>query len=365
MRQHRHNPLLVDSDLLLKVAKESAKDLTILSDDDVVGVPVPIAKDVGSLVVAGARVGERFNGLGQLVPVVLCWLVACRCLWITCRAASCPAAAPSPSKPSSGSGKQCSWQPWSCQPVNRFVFWSRSSNKQTLPEIHPLSTPDEVHDDDNLEGQNDLPKVKYLRSWRWWCSPQGPWVCPLGGRVRVFLVWLIFMPVLEVTSPRHLQHHQHLLHHHLLLHYCQHHQHGLRWQGRGEFLLSLLSHRRGWLQPYVWKRKILKKWTWVKNNPIFNYNIRDCSQSSFKFKVSNFFLLFWFLELVWKYLVVCWECLTWQHPSNRLYCWVKSFWAALPILLPPLFKVSPKILVVGRLCSWWPGPRGSDVTFDR
>ena len=82
MRQHRHNPLLVDSDLLLKVAKESAKDLdlTILSDDDVVGVRVPIAKDVGSLVVAGARVGERFNGLGQLVPVVLCGLVAYRCL---------------------------------------------------------------------------------------------------------------------------------------------------------------------------------------------------------------------------------------------------------------------------------------------
>ena len=80
MGQHRHNPLLVDSDLLLKVAKESAKDLTILGDDDVVGVPVPIAKDVGSLVVAGARVGERFNGLGQLVPVVLCWLVTCCCL---------------------------------------------------------------------------------------------------------------------------------------------------------------------------------------------------------------------------------------------------------------------------------------------
>ena len=81
MRQNRHNPLLVDSELLLMVAKELAKDLTILGDDDVVGVPVPNAKDVGGLAVAGARVGERFNGgLGQLVPVVLCGLVACRCL---------------------------------------------------------------------------------------------------------------------------------------------------------------------------------------------------------------------------------------------------------------------------------------------
>ena len=33
MRQHRHNPLLVDSKLLLIVAKELAKDLTILGDD--------------------------------------------------------------------------------------------------------------------------------------------------------------------------------------------------------------------------------------------------------------------------------------------------------------------------------------------
>ena len=80
MQQHRHNPLLVYSDLLLVVAKELAKDLTILGDDGVVGVPVPNTKDMGSLVVDGARVGERFNGLGQLVPVVLCWLVACRCL---------------------------------------------------------------------------------------------------------------------------------------------------------------------------------------------------------------------------------------------------------------------------------------------
>ena len=80
MRQHRHNPFLVDSELLFIVAKELAKDLTILSDDDVVGVPVD-AKDVGGLAVAGARFGERFNGgLGQLVPVVLCGLVACRCL---------------------------------------------------------------------------------------------------------------------------------------------------------------------------------------------------------------------------------------------------------------------------------------------
>ena len=54
MRQHRHNPLLVDSKLLLIVAKELAKDLTILGDNDVVGVPVPNAKDVGGLAVAGA-----------------------------------------------------------------------------------------------------------------------------------------------------------------------------------------------------------------------------------------------------------------------------------------------------------------------
>ena len=81
MRQHRHNPLLVDSEVLLMVAEELAKDLTILGDDDVVGVPFPNAKDVGGLAVAGARVGERFNGgLGQHVPVVLCGLGACRCL---------------------------------------------------------------------------------------------------------------------------------------------------------------------------------------------------------------------------------------------------------------------------------------------
>ena len=48
MRQHRHNPFLVDSELLFIVAKELAKDLTILGDDDVVGVPVD-AKDVGGL----------------------------------------------------------------------------------------------------------------------------------------------------------------------------------------------------------------------------------------------------------------------------------------------------------------------------
>ena len=32
-------------------------------------------EDVGGHAVVGAQVGERFNGLGQHVPVVLCWLV--------------------------------------------------------------------------------------------------------------------------------------------------------------------------------------------------------------------------------------------------------------------------------------------------
>ena len=44
------------------------QDLPILGDHDVVGVPVTNPED-------GERAGECFNGLGQLVSVVLCGLV--------------------------------------------------------------------------------------------------------------------------------------------------------------------------------------------------------------------------------------------------------------------------------------------------
>mgnify|MGYP006888612214 CR=1 FL=1 len=89
--------------------------------------------------------------------------------------------------------------------------------------------------------------------------------------------------------------------HYIFLHCRQHHYH---WQGRGEFLLSLFSHRRLLLRPYVWKGKIIIKWTWVRNNPIFNYNFRECSQCSFQFKLSI-------------------------YQSNCFSCRVNSLWAAL------------------------------------
>ena len=54
------------------------KNLPILGDHAVLlGClsSVHNTEDVGGHAVVGAQVGERFNGLGQLVPVVLCWLV--------------------------------------------------------------------------------------------------------------------------------------------------------------------------------------------------------------------------------------------------------------------------------------------------
>ena len=104
-------------------------------------------EDVGGHAVVGAQVGERFNGLGRLVPVVLCWLVVVSESVVELQAVLL----------------QCRHHP---SPLLDLVNSNSVPDnlESTSLEVHHLSASDGDHDDDHLEAQNFLPNVKYLHS---------------------------------------------------------------------------------------------------------------------------------------------------------------------------------------------------------